>query len=58
MPGQGKGEDDSPIPTAASRWKKKTLDLLNVKYERTYIIPFDFAGLASGRNAEAYDLLY
>ena len=37
-----KGEGDSLIPTAACRWKKETLDLLNAKYEPALVTPFDF----------------
>src|ERR1700737_995824 len=33
------------IPTAASRWRKETLDLLNVKYDRSQITPFEFGGM-------------
>jgi hypothetical protein len=38
-------DNDSPIPTAASRWKKETLDFLNAKYDRHDITPFEFEGL-------------
>jgi hypothetical protein len=38
-------KDNSPIPTAASRWKHETLGLLNAKYPRHEITPFDFDGL-------------
>ena len=44
MPQKHQGSD-SPIPTAASRWKKETLDLLNAKYDRHHITPFEFEGL-------------
>jgi hypothetical protein len=33
------------IPTAASRWRKETLDLLNVKYDRSLITAFKFDGM-------------
>ena len=33
------------IPTAASRWRKETLDLLNVKYDRSMITSFKFDGM-------------
>ncbi len=36
MPQKQQGSD-SPIPTAVSRWKKETLDLLNAKYNRYYL---------------------
>jgi hypothetical protein len=38
-------DSDSPIPTAACKWKKETIDLLNAKYDRHYVTPFDFDGL-------------
>jgi hypothetical protein len=44
MPQKQQGSD-SPIPAAASRWKKETLDLLNAKYDRHHITPFKFEGL-------------
>jgi hypothetical protein len=33
------------IPTAASRWRKETLDLLNVNYDRSIITAFKFDGM-------------
>ena len=33
------------ISAAASRWRKEMLDLLNVKYDRSMIIPFKFDGM-------------
>ena len=39
------GDDDSPIPTAACRWKKETLDLLNAKYNIDSVTPFKFGEL-------------
>ena len=33
------------IPTAACKWRKETLDLLNAKYDRLKITPFNFDGL-------------
>lgn len=39
------GDIHSPIPTAASRWKKETLDLLNANYVTTIITDFKFEGL-------------
>ena len=40
-----KADPNSPIPTAASRWRKETLDLLNAKYNRLQITRFNFDGL-------------
>jgi hypothetical protein len=37
--------DDSAIPTAASAWTKKTLDLLNANYESRMVTDFTFNGL-------------
>ena len=38
-------EDVSLIPTAASGWKKETLDLLNAKYDSESVTPFNFGEL-------------
>jgi hypothetical protein len=40
-----KFDPKTDIPTAASRWRKETLDLLNVKYDRSMITPFKFDGM-------------
>jgi hypothetical protein len=40
-------EDESIIPTAASGWKKETLDLLNAKYDSESVTPFNFGELFS-----------
>jgi hypothetical protein len=34
--------EDNPIPTAASRWTKETLDLLNAKYDSHAATQFEF----------------
>ena len=39
------GDGDSLIPTAACRWKKETLDLLNAKYDSKSVTPFNFGEL-------------
>src|SRR5947207_10274385 len=44
MPRQ-QGDANSSIPAAAARCKKETLDLLNAKYDRHDITPFEFEGL-------------
>ena len=36
------GDGDSQIPTAASKWTKETLDLLNAKYDSESITDFKF----------------
>ena len=36
---------NTDIPTAASRWRKETLNLLNVDYNRFEVTPFEFGGL-------------
>ena len=38
-------KDNSPIPTAASRWKQDTLTLLNATYPRHEVTPFNFEGM-------------
>ena len=40
-----KADPNSPIPTAASRWRKETLDLLNAKYNIDSVTPFKFGEL-------------
>src|SRR5438046_7461 len=42
---KAKFDPKTDIPTAASRWRKETLDLLNVKYDRSMITPFKFDGM-------------
>jgi hypothetical protein len=37
--------DDSKTPTAASDWKKETLNLLGAKYETRSVTDFSFPGL-------------
>lgn len=44
MPPQ-KQNNDSAIPSAASEWKKETLDLLNAKFDSRYVTDFTFDGL-------------
>ena len=39
---QQKLNPKTDIPTAASRWRKETLDLLNVKYDCSLITAFEF----------------
>jgi hypothetical protein len=36
---------NSPIPTAASEWRKASLDCLNAKYDRHVVTNFMFNGL-------------
>src|SRR5436853_7559982 len=38
-------KDNSPITTAASRWKQERLGLLNGTYSRHEITPIDYEGL-------------
>ena len=41
-----KVDPKTEIPTAASKWRKETLDLLNAEYDRLKITPFNFDGLS------------